>query len=124
MRASTVLCVVLVTAVLGGTPDGNAADRTSSAGGGESPGDVEILVQGNSAFALDLYREPGSRTGNLSFSPYSISLALGTTYAAARENTEKEMAQTLHFSLSQENRTGGILFMGRVTDPGRRRGMM
>ena len=36
------------------------------------------------------------------FSPYSISNAMAMTYAGARENTEKEMAKALHFTLGQE----------------------
>jgi len=103
MKASAVVCVILATAVPAGTAGGNAANGTKSTESRkQSLGDVETLVQGNAAFALDLYKELGSREGNLSFSPYSISLALGMTYAGARENTAKEMAKTLHFSLSQE----------------------
>jgi serpin B len=64
--------------------------------------DVETLVSGNSAFAVDLYRRLGEKEGNLFFSPHSISTALAMAYAGARENTEKEMAATLHFSLEQD----------------------
>jgi len=103
MRAGTVLCVILAAAIPAGTAGGNAAGGTKSAESRkQSLGDVETLAQGNAAFGLDLYKELSSREGNLSFSPYSISLALGMTYAAARENTANEMAKTLHFSLSQE----------------------
>ncbi len=59
------------------------------------------VVRGNTAFAVDLYRQLSRRTGNLFFSPYSISTALAMTYAAARKNTEKEMAKILHFPLDQ-----------------------
>ncbi len=63
--------------------------------------DVEKLVSGNCAFAVDLYRKLSATEGNTFFSPYSISTALAMTYAGARENTEKEMAKTLHSSLDQ-----------------------
>jgi serpin B len=63
--------------------------------------DVEKLVRGNSAFALDLYEHLRGAEGNLFFSPYSISTALVMTYAGARENTAREMADTLYFSLDQ-----------------------
>ncbi len=63
--------------------------------------DVQALVAGNTAFALDLYRELGGDEGNLFFSPYSISASLGMTYAGARGNTEAQMAQALHFALDQ-----------------------
>lgn len=60
------------------------------------------LVNGNNAFALDLYQRLAQEPGNLFYSPYSISLALAMTYAGARGETERQMAQTLHFSLPQE----------------------
>ena len=63
--------------------------------------DAQTLVQGNNAFALDLYHSLHSDDGNLVFSPFSISLALAMTYAGARGNTETQMAQALHFDLPQ-----------------------
>ena len=58
------------------------------------------LVDGNTAFALDLYgivRQDGS--GNLVFSPFSISQALAMTYAGAEGETAEQMAQAMHFTL-------------------------
>jgi serine protease inhibitor len=63
--------------------------------------DMETVVQGNTAFALDLYQKLRTIKGNLFFSPYSISTALAMTYAGARGNTETQMAQTLHFTPDQ-----------------------
>jgi len=60
------------------------------------------LVEGNTAFALDLYHQLKSQPGNLFFSPYSISTALAMTYAGARGDTEKQMGRVLHFDMSQE----------------------
>ena len=60
------------------------------------------LVDGNSAFAFDLYRSLGAEDGNLFYSPYSISLALAMTYAGARGETERQMADTVHFLLPQD----------------------
>ena len=67
--------------------------------------DAELaeLVLGNSAFALDLYQNLRDKNGNLFYSPYSISLALAMTYAGAREETERQMADTLRFLLVQED---------------------
>ncbi len=62
----------------------------------------EALVEGNTAFALNLYSKLKETEGNLFFSPYSISTALALTYAGARENTEKEMAEVLCFTLDQK----------------------
>ena len=63
---------------------------------------IEAVVQGNTKFALDLYQKLRSSEGNLFYSPYSISSSLAMTYAGAQENTQKEMAQALHFSVDQE----------------------
>lgn len=59
------------------------------------------LVEGNTAFALDLYGQLKSTPGNLFFSPYSISTALAMTYAGARGDTEKQMGRVLHFDKDQ-----------------------
>ena len=63
--------------------------------------EIETVVKGNTAFALDLYQQLMADEGNLFFSPYSISVALAMTYAGARGNTAAQMAQTLHFALEQ-----------------------
>jgi serpin B len=64
--------------------------------------DLAAVVEGNNRFAFDLYHQLGQKPGNKFFSPYSISTALGMTYAGARGITAKEMAQTLHFTLENE----------------------
>ena len=43
--------------------------------------DMTKLVDGNSAFAFDLYQFLREKDGNLFYSPHSISLALAMTYA-------------------------------------------
>lgn len=67
-----------------------------------SAADLAELVRGNTEFALDLYRGIRGREGNLFYSPISISLALAMTYAGARDETERQMANTMHFALPQE----------------------
>ena len=57
----------------------------------------EIIVQGNNAFAVELYAKLRTQEGNLFFSPYSVSAALAMTYAGARGKTETQMAEVLHF---------------------------
>lgn len=82
--------MLLIAALIAGAETLSAAEKTGKA----SVGDV---VKGNTAFALRLHQELSSTEGNLFFSPYSISSALGMTYAGARNNTEKEMKEALHF---------------------------
>lgn len=49
------------------------------------------------AAALDLYGKLSPKQGNLFFSPFSISSALGMVQAGARGETLKQMNQALHF---------------------------
>lgn len=66
-------------------------------------GDAQELSAGNRAFAVALHQQLTSGpAGNLFYSPYSISTALGMTYAGARGDTEAQMAQALHFPLPAE----------------------
>ena len=68
-----------------------------------SAGDLAELVQGNSAFALDLYQPlKAQNDGNIFYSPYSLSLALAMAYAGAQGDTAAEIADTLHFTLSPD----------------------
>jgi len=66
-----------------------------------SKNDVAKLVNGNNAFALDLYQALRTTDGNLIHSPYSISLALAMTFGGARSETESQMASAMHFDLPQ-----------------------
>jgi serine protease inhibitor len=65
--------------------------------------EVKSVVEANTAFAIDLYKKLKVQPGNLFFSPYSISSALAMTSAGAREQTETEMAKTLHFDAARAN---------------------
>jgi len=61
----------------------------------------QSLIEGNTAFALDLYSQVKSTPGNIFFSPYSISTCLAMVYAGAHGDTEEQVARVLHF---QEDR--------------------
>jgi serpin B len=85
------------------TPTSSAESEDS----GDTPQDVgkptlSKLVEGNNAFAFDLYQAVRNEDGNLFYSPYSISAALAMTYAGARSSTEEQMASVLHYSLPQD----------------------
>ncbi|AKU99293.1 Serine protease inhibitor (serpin family) [Labilithrix luteola] len=64
------------------------------------------LRDGNRQFATDLYgtlrNAPLFANKNLFFSPYSISVALGMTYAGAAGATADELAKTMHFTLPRD----------------------
>src|ERR1700733_8910844 len=82
------LCFVLLPPARGAqTP--HAADRSA-------------MVEGDNAFAVALYGQLRNKSGNLFFSPESISTALAMAYAGARGETASEMAKTLHFTLPPE----------------------
>lgn len=74
---------------------------TMPASFGAEQASPQTLVDGNNAFAFDVYSKLKAQPGNMFLSPYSISTALAMTCAGARGETEKQMAQVLHFSLSQ-----------------------
>ncbi len=74
--------------------------------------EVKSTVDGNTAFAIDLYQKLKEQPGNLFFSPYSISTALAMTYAGARGQTENEMAKALHFNLAQTNLPAAFSTLG------------
>ena len=75
-------------------------DRSVSAVGSA---DLDELVRGNNAFAFELYRVLNDGEGNLFYSPFSISQALAMTSAGARGETQRQMADTLHYRLPQSS---------------------
>jgi serpin B len=60
------------------------------------------VAEDDNAFAVTLYGQLRNRSGNLFFSPESISTALAMAYAGARGETALQMAKTLHFTLPPE----------------------
>jgi serpin B len=63
---------------------------------------LSTLVSGNNNFAFNLYQQlKKNSTGNMFYSPYSISTALAMTYAGAAGDTAKQMSTALQFTLPQ-----------------------
>jgi serpin B len=75
------------------------SDKPRESNPNVSNSDINKLASDNRAFAIDLYQQLRASSGNLFFSPHSISVALGMTYAGAANATAQQMAKTLHFSL-------------------------
>lgn len=63
--------------------------------------DFQAVLDGNTAFAFDLYGKLSESSANFFCSPLSVSTALAMTWAGARGLTESQMATTLHFPLAQ-----------------------
>jgi len=87
-KALTVVLLSLTLAAPTRFQPDSAADRTA----------VKALVEANTLFASDLYRQLKHAEGNVLFSSYGIAATLGMTAAGARGNTEREMRDALHFS--------------------------
>ena len=66
------------------------------------PAQVQSLAAGNAAFALNLYAQVATNSGNIFFSPYSISTCMAMIYAGVRGNTEAQMSQVLGFDTNQQ----------------------
>ena len=71
------------------------------------PDVIRARVADNNEFAFSLYQKIAGAEPNLGknvfFSPYSISTALGMTYAGARDETAQQMAAALRFDTEQES---------------------
>ena len=70
--------------------------------------DVEDLATDNTRFALKLYKELNDGSGNLFFSPYSISTAMAMTWGGARGETDSQMAGALEFTLKPDKEGGPL----------------
>jgi serpin B len=62
-----------------------------------APADVRLVAKGNNSFAVGMYHQLAKKEGNVFFSPFSISAALGMTSAGASGDTLKEMEKALCF---------------------------
>ena len=100
------LSALLLVSACSDDDDGAFSIAQAEASRNEEPSvsvsELPPLVEGNTAFATDLYRVLSEDEGNLFFSPYSISVALAMTYAGASGDTATEMAGTLHFDLPRD----------------------
>lgn len=64
----------------------------------------EYSAEQSSKFALDIYKQfAGESEKNIFFSPFSLSIAMGMTYAGAEGETKKQIADVFNFSINDEN---------------------
>lgn len=59
--------------------------------------DSNSVVAANNQFAFELYSKYKSKSGNIFFSPYSISSAIAMTYEGAKGKTADEILSVFHF---------------------------
>jgi len=93
---------ILILLVMAAVSAAQAVDQQASQG--DDASGVRQLAAGNNQFAVELYLEARDNAGddNVFFSPFSISAALGMTWAGASGETADEMARVLHFTLPAE----------------------
>ena len=70
--------------------------------------DLAAVVHGNTAFALDLYRQVASSRGNLVLGPLSISTAMAMEQMGARGVTADQIAAAMHFDLPDDRLAAGF----------------
>jgi len=64
----------------------------------------EYSADQSSRFALDIYKQfAGESEKNIFFSPFSLSIAMGMTYAGAEGETKKQMADVFNFPLNDKD---------------------
>jgi len=84
---------------------------------------TQPVVEGNTKFAVELYKHLSGEKGNLFLSPYSISSALAMTYQGARGETAKEMQKTLAFPADDKLNAGFLALNDQINgDPNKKRG--
>ena len=109
--------IALIVGLVGCTPSASA-DEVRSSEPRQTPtslpaNELAELVDGNNAFAFDLYRQVSNGEENLFFSPYSISVALAMTYGGARGETAREMARAMQFYLPADNLHSAFNYLDR-----------
>jgi hypothetical protein len=82
------LCIVLVSGVFAGQI--NHQNTAHAQWPEPSP-----MARSNNTFAFNLYQRVNGQDGNLVFSPYSITQALGMLYQGAGGTTQQQIAETL-----------------------------
>ncbi len=61
---------------------------------------TQRIVQGNNAFATELYAQVKNSKGNLAYSPYGIESALSIPFLGSQDITQFQMEKVLHLQIS------------------------
>lgn len=122
MRSLTILLIIVLSLISARPTEDDAKDGAFPPAGQAripaSDADFAALVDGNTAFAFDLYHQlAADNDDNLIFSPYSISLAFAMLYAGAGGETEAQMAETLHFDLKPEQLHAAFRSLDPILQP-------
>ncbi len=92
-----VLCLLVVSADAEFVVEGDPSEPWDHAAG-------RALCEGLSEFTCDLYGQMAKRApSNMVFSPLSIAIAVSSTYAGARGDTERQITKVLHTDLGQDD---------------------
>ncbi|XP_066527535.1 leukocyte elastase inhibitor-like isoform X1 [Hoplias malabaricus] len=81
---------------------------------------MDSLTVSNTSFALDLFEKirESNKTGNMFYSPLSISSALAMVYLGAAGRTEAQMSESLHFTKADDIHTGFKKLISELNKPG------
>ncbi|HVP95708.1 serpin family protein [Methanoregula sp.] len=108
--ASAFVVLIVLAAGCTGTSPAQAGERTPSptvtaapSGAGSAGTADNSVTDANNRFSASLYRQlaAGDTTGNIFFSPFSISSALAITYEGARGTTADEIRSVFSFPANQ-----------------------
>ena len=70
--------------------------------------DIGAVVDGNTRFALRMYKEITTDAGNIFMSPHSIASAMAMTYMGASGNTKEQMSDVFGFDRDVQTTAGGF----------------
>ncbi|KAK1172457.1 leukocyte elastase inhibitor-like [Acipenser oxyrinchus oxyrinchus] len=81
---------------------------------------IESLSAANTQFTLELFRKinESNSSGNIFFSPLSITAALAMVYLGAKGNTAAQMAKALHFEKTMDVHSGLQTLSADINKPG------
>ena len=91
------MVIVMILILAGCKSQKNPAERQS---GATPEFSASSLAEASNYFALDLFRQIQSKSGNLVYSPYSISTVMAMCYSGAKGKTAEQMSGVLYFPAS------------------------